>query len=117
MTSNLLYRKSLAEHKSSLSSATSPRDLCDVLLRHVKSVDDPESPFHPAHADATLINVFVDFFLAGMDTTASSLTWTFLYLLHYPEVALKVQEEIDRVRKNKLKILIYYIAYSTYMRA
>jgi len=37
-------------------------------------------------------------FLAGMETTSSSLLWTFLYLMHHPEVQAKAQKELDVVR-------------------
>merc|ERR1712226_364870 len=32
-----------------------------------------------------------------METTSSTLTWTFLLLLHHPPIKRKVQEEIDMV--------------------
>ena len=42
-----------------------------------------------------LFNDLIDMFLAGMETTSSSLLWTFLYLLHHPEVQSKVHQELD----------------------
>ncbi len=47
------------------------------------------------YGDLTVLNVLVDLFMAGMETTASSLAWTFLYLLHHPEVQRRVHEEMD----------------------
>jgi len=68
--------------------------------------NDLASPFHPAHGDITIINIFVDLFTAGMETTVSTLCWTFLYLIHHPEVQEKVHEEIDRiVGKDRLPSL------------
>ena len=50
-----------------------------------------------------LFNDLIDLFLAGMETTSSSLMWTFLFLLHHPEVQVKVHEELDKVRMILLK--------------
>ena len=47
-----------------------------------------------------LFNNLIDLFLAGMETTSSSLMWTFLYLLHHPEIQEKVHQELDEVNKN-----------------
>ena len=44
-----------------------------------------------------LFNDLIDMFLAGMETTSSSLLWTFLFLLHHPEVQSKVHQELDEV--------------------
>jgi len=38
-----------------------------------------------------------DFFLAGSDTTSTTLNWAVLHLLHYPNIQAKLQEELDKV--------------------
>jgi len=38
-----------------------------------------------------------DLFLAGAETTSTTLFWSILYLCQYPEVQVKVQTEIDAV--------------------
>jgi cytochrome P450 len=38
-----------------------------------------------------------DLFIAGSETTATSLRWFLLYMMHNLDVQRKVQEEIDRV--------------------
>ena len=48
----------------------------------------------------------VDLFLAGMETTSSSLLWSFLYLLHFPDCQKKIHKEIDQiVGRNRLPSL------------
>jgi len=58
---------------------------------------DVASPFHPENGDETIINIFVDLFTAGIETTVSTLSWTFLYMLRYPEVQERVHRELDEV--------------------
>ena len=38
-----------------------------------------------------------DFFGAGSDTISNALSWAILYLLHYPDVQMKLYEEVERV--------------------
>lgn len=47
--------------------------------------------------DANLNNVMLDFFLAGSETTSTSLNWSMLFMANYPEIQKKVQKELDEV--------------------
>jgi cytochrome P450 len=47
----------------------------------------------------------IDLFLAGMETTASSLMWTFLYMIHHPDIQKRVHQELDEVKKLNISIL------------
>jgi cytochrome P450 len=42
-----------------------------------------------------LVVVLKDLFIAGAETTSTTLLWSVLYLTMYPEVQRKVQAEID----------------------
>lgn len=44
-----------------------------------------------------LLAICVDLFMAGSETTTKALNFCFLYLVLYPQVQRKAQEEIDRV--------------------
>lgn len=39
----------------------------------------------------------VDLFLAGAETTSSTLQWAMLYMISFPDIQAKVQQEIDTV--------------------
>ena len=55
--------------------------------------------------------VLVDLFIGGSETTATSINWTILYLLHYPHVQDKIHEELDQiVGKSRLvkKSFLYW---------
>ncbi len=45
----------------------------------------------------SLLNTMLDFFIAGSDTTSTSLIWAVLYMIQHPEIQTAVQEELDRV--------------------
>nr|AAH24451.1 Cyp2j13 protein [Mus musculus] len=47
--------------------------------------------------EENLICSTLDLFLAGTETTSSTLRWALLYMALYPEVQENVQAEIDRV--------------------
>ena len=44
-----------------------------------------------------MIYLIGDLLFAGTETTGNTLTWSIVYLLHYPDVKEKVQKEIDKV--------------------
>jgi len=50
--------------------------------------------------DLNMLLVLVDLFLAGAETTSSTLQWAMLYMIVFPEVQEKVQQEIDTVVGN-----------------
>ncbi|XP_032979793.1 cytochrome P450 1A1 isoform X2 [Rhinolophus ferrumequinum] len=69
------------------------RDITDALIHtcHRK---------HAATKTATLdddeiISTVNDLFAAGIETVSTCLYWSFLYLIQYPEIQAKIQEEID----------------------
>uniref|UniRef100_A0A4W4FT47 Uncharacterized protein n=1 Tax=Electrophorus electricus TaxID=8005 RepID=A0A4W4FT47_ELEEL len=73
---------------------SSPRDFIDCYLSEIeKRKNDPEAGFH----EQGLCDVLLDLFVAGTETTSTTLLWSFIYMMKYPEIQEKVQAEIDRV--------------------
>ena len=87
----------ITSHQNSLDSDADPKDFMDVYLNEVSKTSDLKSSFHGQRGEESLISTMTDLFLAGTETTTSSLLWAILCLLHYPEVQAKVQDEIDHV--------------------
>ena len=56
-----------------------------------------KSCFSGKLGDFTILDSMVDIFIAGMETTATSLLMIILQLIHHPEVQEKLHEEIERV--------------------
>ena len=51
-----------------------------------------------------LFNGLIDLFVAGMETTSTSLMWTFLYLIHHQDVQKRVHQELDEVKMSNITI-------------
>ncbi|KAG0221976.1 hypothetical protein BGW41_006277 [Actinomortierella wolfii] len=67
-----------------------PKDLLDHFIRY-KYEDGSHL------TDEELRDVFINFMIAGRDTTSQALTWMFWLLMKYPKVEAKLCEEIDVV--------------------
>ncbi|CAN4117199.1 unnamed protein product [Withania somnifera] len=74
------------------------KDFLDVLLEFEGSGKD-----EPAKLSEHQINVYIlEMFLAGSETTSSSVEWTLTELLHHPEAMARVKAEIsEAVGQNK----------------
>ncbi|XP_071964192.1 cytochrome P450 2U1-like [Antedon mediterranea] len=71
-----------------------PRDFVDIFRNEItKNKDDITSSFD----EDNMAFVTADLFVAGTETTATTLLWAMLYMCLYPEVQQKVQDELDQV--------------------
>ncbi|XP_063769999.1 cytochrome P450 2J2-like isoform X2 [Pseudophryne corroboree] len=71
-----------------------PEDLIDHYLAQIaKTKDEPDSTFHMEN----LIQVVIDLFTAGTETTATTLQWALLFMLAHPDIQEKIHKEIDAV--------------------
>uniref|UniRef100_UPI003AAE8D86 cytochrome P450 2J6-like n=1 Tax=Centroberyx gerrardi TaxID=166262 RepID=UPI003AAE8D86 len=88
-----LIRAELKEHKDNWDPAE-PRDYIDCYLAEIQtSKGDAQTTFD----EVNLVICALDLFVAGSETTSTTLRWAFLYMAKYPEIQEKVQAEIDRV--------------------
>ena len=74
-----------------------PRDLTDTLLKAKKEAEEEDSSNKGFLTDERLILTMGEVFMAGMETTSSSLCWTLLRLIHNPKIQQKLHEELDQV--------------------
>ena len=68
-------------------------DLVSMLL----AARDPENPSAPGMSDQQIRDEAMTIFLAGHETTANAMAWTWHLLGTHPEVERKLHEELDRV--------------------
>ncbi|KAL7991109.1 hypothetical protein Chor_014539 [Crotalus horridus] len=80
------YLAQMAKTPSTLS-IPSPKSL-DM---HSQNKDDPTSTLD----ENNLAYSIFDFFIAGSETTATTLHWALLYMVAYPDTQAKVQKELD----------------------
>ena len=74
-----------------------PQDLTDTLLKTKKQAEDEDSSIKGFLTDQHLIMTIGEVFIAGMETTASTLCWALLYLIHNPVVQQRLHQEFDQV--------------------
>ena len=74
-----------------------PQDLTDALLKAKKEAEDEDSSVKEFLTDENLIMTMAEVFIAGLETTGSTLCWALLYLIHNPKVQQMVHQELDQV--------------------
>ncbi|XP_078698204.1 cytochrome P450 2J1-like [Branchiostoma floridae x Branchiostoma belcheri] len=84
-------KEDIAEHKETLD-PNDIRDFMDTFLLEMKNKEGEEGN---DFTDRQLQFLIADLFLAGTETTASTLNWALLYMLRHPDVQEKVQQEIS----------------------
>uniref|UniRef100_A0A6J0TDU2 Steroid 17-alpha-hydroxylase/17,20 lyase n=1 Tax=Pogona vitticeps TaxID=103695 RepID=A0A6J0TDU2_9SAUR len=96
MRDQLLHQK-FEKHKKEFNS-DSVNDLMDALLRAKLNTENNNNGIFSGQelTDDYLLMTVADVFGAGVETTTTVLKWAVLYLLYYPEVQEKIQEEIDQ---------------------
>lgn len=74
-------------------------DRYDDMLSLLMASDDETGTGYMS--DELLLDEALTIFLAGHETTANALTWTWYLLAEHPEVEEKLHEEIDRVLQGR----------------
>jgi len=95
---NLRTRRAVAKLDEILRTITRARRTAgagdDLLSVMMAAIDEEEGA---RMSDRQLRDEMMTLFLAGHETTAVALTWTWYLLARYPEVEAKLWEELDRV--------------------
>ncbi|XP_071831266.1 vitamin D 25-hydroxylase-like isoform X2 [Apostichopus japonicus] len=73
------------------------RDFIDAYLSKIENKDNLPIDESEIFKHLNLVWCVNDIFGAGTETTAGTLRWAFLYMILFPEVQGKLQEELDRV--------------------
>ena len=62
---------------------------------------DPENPSAPGMSDQQIRDEAMTIFLAGHETTANAMAWTWHLLGSSPQIERRLHEELDRVLNDK----------------
>ncbi|TNN26943.1 Cytochrome P450 2A11 [Liparis tanakae] len=83
----------IQEHQETLD-PSSPRDFIDCfLIRISQEKDNPTTDFNHENLVSTVLNLF----LAGTETTSSTIRYALSVLIKYPNIQEKMQNEIESV--------------------
>ena len=69
------------------------RDFIDYYLNEIKTATEEKrmnSSFNEKEGLLNLENVLVDLFIAGSETTSTTLNWGMLYMILHPDIQRKV---------------------------
>lgn len=97
------FQNIIDEHKKSFSEDKT-RDVLDCYLMEIqraKRKGNSEHLFDGKDHNSQIKQIIVDLFTAGMETTKTTLHWTIIYMLHYPEIAESIKAELDAVVGRK----------------
>ncbi|ESO99585.1 hypothetical protein LOTGIDRAFT_201270 [Lottia gigantea] len=84
-------KKRIEEHRQTFD----PNELRDFIDMYLKVCQDKSEDLKVNETD--MFRITVDLFLAGSETTATSLWWTVLYLINYPDIQNKCYQEIMKL--------------------
>lgn len=86
--------KEVVEEHVAVLDPENPRDYIDYYLIEMEAQkNNPETTMNDLDLQVSLADLFV----AGSETTSSTLRWSIFYLAKYPEIQAKVHKELDTV--------------------
>ncbi|XP_070574475.1 steroid 17-alpha-hydroxylase/17,20 lyase-like [Ptychodera flava] len=80
-------------------------DLVDDVLKIQAEAKAAGEDQADSLTDVNVRQIVSDIFIAGIDSTINTMNWCISYLVNYPDVQKKVQEEIDDVVGQRLPVL------------
>uniref|UniRef100_A0A914X0E0 Cytochrome P450 n=1 Tax=Plectus sambesii TaxID=2011161 RepID=A0A914X0E0_9BILA len=84
------------EHKKHFDYDSEPTDFVGAYLQELKR-RERTGESNEDFTERNLVNTLSDFWLAGMETTATTLRWAIVLLIAHQDVQKKMQKEIDDV--------------------
>uniref|UniRef100_A0A914X3V4 Cytochrome P450 n=1 Tax=Plectus sambesii TaxID=2011161 RepID=A0A914X3V4_9BILA len=86
----------IEEHKKHLDYDSEPTDFVGAYLQEMKR-RERTGESNENFTENNLMNALSDFWIAGMETTATTLRWAIVFLVTHQDVQKKMQREIDDV--------------------
>ena len=83
-----MFRESIKEHKETLDTAA-PRDFIDHYIMEIGKMKDDD------FSEDQLIGIIFDLFLAGAETTSTTMKWAVMLMILNPRVQQRCRQEIE----------------------
>ena len=91
--------------KEKATDGDNPLTFIEAFLHKIKSTDESSHPLYGDRGILNLQNTLLDMFVAGSDTSSTTLNWGMLYMILNPEVQQKVRDELkDNIGSRKPKM-------------
>ncbi|XP_029675425.1 cytochrome P450 18a1 [Formica exsecta] len=93
------FQETVNQHRDTFNK-NNVRDLVDTYLLEIQRAKEEGREtqlFQGKNHDRQMQQILGDLFSAGMETVKTTLEWAVLLMLHHPEAAKAVQEELDQV--------------------
>ncbi|XP_069832036.1 cytochrome P450 2K4-like [Dendropsophus ebraccatus] len=87
------FNEKIAEHRKLLDKDDQRGYIDAFLIKQDEEKSDPNTIFH----EKNLLSVLLTLFMAGTETTSSTIRWAISFMIQHPEVQKRVHDEIDRV--------------------
>ena len=102
-----MFREEIKEREAELGDEETPKDFIDVYLQEIVKEKQRKGHMYSRKTSnfhmEQLVSTCLDFFLAGSETTGTTLTWAIMHMALNPEIQRKCQAEIDEVIKGTPK--------------
>ena len=82
-------------HKDKAIDGDNPLTFVEAFLHKIGTISDESHPLNGDTGELNLVNVLLDFFIGGSDTSSTTLNWAMLYMIQNPEVQTKVRNELQ----------------------
>lgn len=84
------------KHQNQIMDGDNPLTFTEAMLHKIQTTTDENHPLFGDRGQLNVLNVLVDFFLAGSDTSSVTLNWAMLYMILNPGVQEKVRDELSQ---------------------
>ena len=106
---NNFFLEEIKRHQDTLD-VLNPRDFIDVYLTEMENSSNEDLTL------GDLGSAMCDMFVAGTETSSTTLKWILLYLVLYQDVQEKCREEIHRVIGKETRFQLSMLSGKKYMK-
>uniref|UniRef100_A0AC34F9A3 Cytochrome P450 n=1 Tax=Panagrolaimus sp. ES5 TaxID=591445 RepID=A0AC34F9A3_9BILA len=94
---NEIFNEKIKNHRKKIDfeADEEPRDFAEAFLRHQYKLNKDGVKDHN-YSDKQLVDSALSLWIAGQETTSSTLAWLVLFMMEHQDIQKKAQEELDK---------------------